>query len=173
MDHKKETVAQWFEQYGNDIYHFLIYRTNINVAEDLLQDVFIKALKGIKNFKKQAHPKTWLLSIARNVAIDDIRKKQTKKHKETISLDQSPQVPDKDTPASIFHFNDEMEEIYQSILHLKGNYKDVIILRSIQELSVIETARILEWSESKVTSTHYRARLELLKQLRRLENDVK
>lgn len=170
---KKETIADWFEQYSNDIYHFLIYRTNVNVAEDLLQEVFIKALKGLHYFKGKSQPKTWLLSIARNIAIDEIRKKQTKKYKRTVPLESTHFLHTEETPESVLQFSESQNEIYQCLQQLSENYRDVIILRSIQDLSVDETGRILKWSEKKVTSTHYRARMALLKKLRRFEEDAK
>lgn len=170
---KRKTITNWFEQYGNDIYLFLTYRTNMNDAEDLLQEVFIKALKNVKYFQGKSHPKTWLLSIARNVAIDSIRKKQAKKSKKVIPIDKDDVIYTEQTPATILEANEQEQEIYQCIQQLKENYRDVIVLRGIQALSVTDTARILNWSESKVTSTHYRARLALIKKLRRSESNAK
>jgi|SRR5690625_1323855 len=173
MASKKETVAQWFDHFGNDIYHFLIYRTNVNIAEDLLQEVFIKALKGFKYFKGKSHPKTWLFSIARNVAIDELRKKRAKNSEKVLPFEKNDSVYTEETPESMLHFNEETKVIYNNIQQLRENYRDVIILRSIQDLSVTETARVLKWSESKVTSTHYRARIALIEKIRRFEEDAK
>jgi RNA polymerase sigma-70 factor (ECF subfamily) len=69
-------IEKWFLEYGSDVNHFLVYYLGQNNVEDLVQDVFIKALKGLPNFEGRAGPKTWLFAIARNVAIDFERKKK-------------------------------------------------------------------------------------------------
>ncbi|MBC5636852.1 sigma-70 family RNA polymerase sigma factor [Ornithinibacillus sp. BX22] len=166
MSHN-EIISNWFEQYGNDIYHFLLYRIGPRDAEDLLQEVFIKALKGFTSFKENATPKTWLFSIARNLAIDETRKKKAKKYATTVPLDQANEPKTVNSPEAILDLNEDTKAIYECIQLLKPNYQDVIILRGIKELSVQETANILKWSESKVKSTHHRAKIALHEELRR------
>lgn len=166
VSHNK-VIADWFERFGNDIYHFLIYRVGPTDAEDLLQEVFIKALKGFNSFKENASPKTWLFSIARNLAIDESRKKKTKKWAETVPLDVMNEPKTNSSPETILDFNEDTKAIYECIHQLRPTYQDVIILRGIKELSVEETANILKWSESKVKSTHHRAKLALQEELRR------
>lgn len=162
-----ETISDWFERYGNDIYHFLIYRVGPSDAEDLLQEVFIKALKGFNSFKANATPKTWLFSIARNLAIDESRKKKTKKWASTVPLEAANEPSTDISPETIMDLNEDTKALYECIHQLKSNYQDVLILRGIKELSVQETAKILKWTESKVKSTHHRAKLALLEELRR------
>src|SRR5690625_3101714 len=166
MNSHKEIISDWFVKYGNDIYHYLIYRSGASEAEDLLQEVFIKALKGSKTFRNRSSPKTWLFSIARNVAVDASRKQTAKKWLNIISLEKTRELKTEVTPETILQLNEERRVIYQAIQRLRPNYQDVIILRNIQELSVTETAKILKWSKHKVSSTHYRARLALINDLR-------
>ncbi|WP_047983068.1 RNA polymerase sigma factor [Ornithinibacillus californiensis] len=166
MSHN-EIISDWFERYGNDIYHFLIYRIGPSDAEDLLQEVFIKALKGFNGFKETSTPKTWLFSIARNLAIDESRKKKSKKYADTVPLDPANEPKTDTSPETILDLNENTKAIYECIQQLKPNYQDVIILRGIKELSVQETANILKWSESKVKSTHHRAKTALQEELRR------
>lgn len=148
-----ETISDWFESYGNDIYHFLIYRVGPYEAEDLLQEVFIKALKGFDSYKENATPKTWLFSIARNLAIDESRKKKAKKWAPTVPLDGVNEPSTDLSPETIMDLNEDTKAIYRCIHQLKSSYQDVIILRGIKELSVQETAEILRWSESKVDTS--------------------
>ncbi|MUK89433.1 sigma-70 family RNA polymerase sigma factor [Ornithinibacillus sp. L9] len=166
MSHN-DIISDWFEEYGNDIYHFLIYRIGPSDAEDLLQEVFIKALKGYKSFKQNSSPKTWLLSIARNVAIDESRKRKSRKWGNTIPLEKANEPKTDISPETIMDLNEETKIIYQCIQRLKANYQDVLILRGIKELSVRESAKILKWSENKVKTTHYRAKIALNEELRR------
>ncbi|SHG55099.1 RNA polymerase sigma factor [Ornithinibacillus halophilus] len=166
-----ETVSEWFELYGDDVFHFLIYRIGPSDAEDLLQEVFIKALKGFSRYKGNASPKTWLFSIARNVAIDESRKRKSNKWMDTVPYDDMNEPSTDLTPEVILSANEETKCIVDCIQSLKPNYQDVIILRGIKELSVKETAAILKWSENKVKITHHRARIALNDQLRRCKDD--
>ncbi|MEQ6375974.1 RNA polymerase sigma factor [Bacillaceae bacterium S4-13-56] len=170
MDHK-EIISEWFDLYGDDIFHFLLYRVGSSDAEDLVQEVFIRALKSYKHFENLSSPKTWLYSIARNVAIDEWRKRGSRKWKKLIPLDKSPEVVSYETPEFILDGNEETHRIFSAIRQLKPSYQEVTILRGVKELSIKETADILNWSESKVRSTQHRARQVLLEILRRDEDD--
>ncbi|GAA0432859.1 RNA polymerase sigma factor SigX [Lentibacillus halophilus] len=163
---ERQTVAVWFDEYGNDIYHFLIYRVGPHEAEDLLQEVFIKALKRFHSYQKKSGPKTWLFSVARNVAIDEIRRQKARKWKDHIPLEKTKEPETNQSPQSIFAEKEEYRIIYQAIRTLKANYQDVLILRGIKELSINETADILKWSENKVRLTQHRARIALNNTLR-------
>ncbi|MGM8214586.1 RNA polymerase sigma factor [Bacillaceae bacterium W0354] len=155
--HRKKLISDWFNQYSHDIYNFLIYYTGQTDMEDLVQEVFIKALKGIDKFDGRASPKTWLFSIARNVAIDEMRKLKRKKINETVELTNDMLIIDQTTPFEILQENEAKKELYKLILSLKQNYRDVLILRGIKELTTKETAIILSWSEDKVKKTYSRA----------------
>ena len=63
----------------------------------------------------------------------------------------------------ILQINENNRLLYQAIQSLKANYRDVIILRGIKELSVSETASILNWNENKVRTTYHRALKSLQK----------
>ncbi len=59
-------ISQWFYDYNHDIYHFLLYYVGSGDIEDLVQEVFIRAIRGLDSYRGASNPKTWLLSIARN-----------------------------------------------------------------------------------------------------------
>jgi RNA polymerase sigma factor (sigma-70 family) len=149
-------ISEWFYQYNKDIYHFLIYYTDSSDIEDLVQEVFYRAIKGIETFQEYSSPKTWLFGIARNVGIDEIRKKKRIKVRKTIMEKEFEQRKEK-SPESILQFNEQNKILYQAIHSLKRNYRDVIILKGIKEFSVSETAQVLNWNENKVRITYHRA----------------
>ncbi|MFA9560134.1 RNA polymerase sigma factor [Evansella sp. AB-rgal1] len=163
----KERISEWFHQYSDDVYHFLIYRVGFHEAEDLLQEVYIRAWKNIDLFEWQSNPKTWLLSIARHLAVDEYRIKKKSIWKKMISFESKHETKSVVSPESIFEWNEEKANIYLGIQSLKENYRDVLILRGIQELSVRDTAEALQWSENKVRLTYFRAKDALRKNLER------
>ncbi|WP_430787096.1 RNA polymerase sigma factor [Virgibacillus flavescens] len=103
-DNKK--IALWFKQYHDDILNFLVYYTGKVDVDDLVQEVFIKAVRNVNTFKGNSEPKTWLISIARNVAIDEMRKRK----RESVKRDQAVQYKKvehspKNSPEELFGLN--------------------------------------------------------------------
>ncbi|MCC3356044.1 RNA polymerase sigma factor [Bacillus sp. REN16] len=157
----KEIISDWFHQYSDDIYNFLLYRLGKADVEDLVQEVFIRAMKGLHTFKGNSNPRTWLYSIARNIAIDETRRRNRNKWRTMLSLDSSHEPRTDRTPEQLLHLSEENRALYKAIQSLKSSYRDVIVLRGIKGLSVQETAEILQWSENKTRSTYHRAKIAL------------
>lgn len=134
---------------------------NQHVAEDIVQEVYIKVLKSYHNFRGESSEKTWLFSIARHTTMDYFRKQQRQKSKLATFFNKEQDltlIKDKDPlPDEVAQLNDELIRIYQLLDHCTLDQKNVLILRYIQSLSIHETAQILEWSESKVKTTQHRA----------------
>lgn len=162
-----DKISEWFYQYNKDIYHFLFYYVGSGDIDDLVQEVFIRSIKGFNTFQSKSSVKTWLFSIARNVGIDEIRKRKRTRMINVFSFRGNEFKAEK-TPEVMFTLNENNRNLYQVIQSLKSNYRDVIILRAIKELSVSETADILNWSENKVRITYHRA----LKALREKKEDI-
>ncbi|WP_462410578.1 RNA polymerase sigma factor [Neobacillus sp. Marseille-QA0830] len=156
-------ISEWFYLYNKDIYHYLVYYIGSSDVEDLVQEVFIRAIKGFDTYQAKSSPKTWLYSIARHVGIDEIRKRKRYGIKQINGFLEEP--TDKETPEQIIQQHEENRLLYQTIQSLKENYRDVIILRGIKELSVPETASILNWNENKVRITYHRALKTLQKRI--------
>jgi RNA polymerase sigma-70 factor, ECF subfamily len=149
-------ISEWFYQYSNDIYQFLIYYLGSSDVEDLVQEVFIRAIKNMDSFEGKSSPKTWLISIARHVGIDEIRRKHRVKLKNFLFM-QSEQLREPYTPEQFLDSNETNKDLYTAIQQLKKSYRDVIILRGIKEFSIEETAEIINWKEEKVRLTFHRA----------------
>lgn len=172
MTNVRETISEWFYLYSNDVYNFLVYYTCTTDVEDLVQEVFIKAGRGLHSYKNQSSPKTWLFTIARNTAIDEARKKETKISKNSTTFDE--RFWEQQTSANPEHIllkNEEQKELYLSISKLKKKFREVMILRGIQGLSVRETAQILNCKETEVRTNYHRAIKALRQQIS--EEDLK
>ncbi|WP_175989486.1 RNA polymerase sigma factor [Bacillus sp. Marseille-Q1617] len=149
-------ISDWYYQYNKDIYHFLIYYTGSADSEDLVQEVFYRAIKGIDRFQENSSPKTWLFGIARNVGLDEIRKKKRSKIRRILEGREFEDHKEK-SPECILQFNEQNKILYEAIHSLKRSYRDVIILRGIKEFTVTETANVLNWNENQVRITYHRA----------------
>ncbi|MFS0863755.1 RNA polymerase sigma factor [Fredinandcohnia sp. 179-A 10B2 NHS] len=165
MNHTNQ-MEEWFYQYGDDVYNFLVYLTGTKDVEDIVQEVFLKALRSISSFEARANPKTWLLTIARNLVIDKSRRKKLFTFFPIDIAQSKLAATDYGDPEKTLLSDETQSEIYYAILSLKQSYKDVLILRLIVELTVDETASVLNWSNSKVTLTYHRAIKALQKKIK-------
>ncbi len=154
-----------YEKYHHDVFSFLFYMVkNRELAEDLVQEVYIRVLKSYDSFEGKSSEKTWLFSIARHVAIDSFRKQKGWKQRIMDSFDWNRQeVKDfAPLPEEIALQNEQVQMMYRCLDRCTSDQRMVLILRYIQSLSIAEAAHSLGWTESKVKTTQHRA-LKVLK----------
>lgn len=155
-----------YTKYHHDVFQFLYYMVkNREQAEDLVQEVYIRVLKSYQRFEGKSSEKTWLFSIARNVAIDYFRKQKGWKQRIMEKFDWSiAQVKDEHPiPEEIALQREELRLMYRCLDQCTLDQKMVLILRYIQDLSILETAAALNWTESKVKTTQHRGLKSLKK----------
>lgn len=160
-----------YEQYHQDVFNFLIYLTgDRHASEDLMHEVYVRVLKAYAGFEGKSSEKTWLFSIAKNVAIDHFRKKNVrqKHHFDKFDWEQSELPSIGNTPEEIASLNEEMRQLLRVLDTCTGDQKMVIVLRYFQDLSIAETADTLGWTEGKVKTTQHRAIKTLQKKLNAL-----
>jgi RNA polymerase sigma-70 factor, ECF subfamily len=159
-----------YEKYHHDVFQFLFYMVkNKEHAEDLVQEVYIRVLNAYDRFEGRSSEKTWLLSIARNVAIDFFRKQKGWKQRILDKFDwSSKQVKDEYLmPEEIAIQREEIKWVYHCLDSCSFDQRAVIILRFIHELSITETAAALGWTEGKVKTTQHRSLKVLKRQMER------
>jgi RNA polymerase sigma-70 factor, ECF subfamily len=151
-----------YNEYANDVNRFLLplLRNQADV-DDIRQETFIKAFRYWHTFKQSSSAKTWILSIARNLAVDLLRKKQRRQKLAAFLPIYEPEQPPLDDQMWL---DERGRLLHHAIQSLPVSYRLVVILRGIQEFSSAETAQVLECSDNKVNVTYHRA----LKKLRKL-----
>ena len=88
-EHKLEP-GRWVEQYGDYLYSYAMSRVNDSaMAEDLVQETFLAALKGRESFRGGSTERTWLISILKRKIIDGYRKKYSSRESSPGTLDQT------------------------------------------------------------------------------------
>lgn len=158
-----QKLNEWYFKYSDDIYRYVLMMTvDQELAKDVTHDTFIKAYKNMESFRGEVSEKNWLYRIAHNTTIDEIRKRKPFRFivNNYNSLSTNNYLPEKVT-----QLGESEEQLYRSIQKLKRSYREVIILRKIEELSIQETAEVLNWSEAKVKTTLFRALEALKKQM--------
>lgn len=156
-----------YEKYHQELYQFIFYMVKKReIAEDIVQDVYIRVMKSYERFQGKSSEKTWLYAIARNTTIDYFRKQKTWKDRIFFNFnwDQQPVIDPLPEPSEVAVMQDEIKHLYQCLDRCTLDQKTVLILRYIQGFSIAEAAEILSWSESKVKTTQHRA-LKAVKKL--------
>jgi RNA polymerase sigma-70 factor (ECF subfamily) len=141
-------------------------------AEDAAQEAFLKAFRNLAKFRGESKFSTWLISITLNEARSRLRSKKVMK---TESLDEPPENQGPVTPALLRDWREipsealERHEIrdmlQQAITDLPLIYREVFLLRDVEELSVNQSAETLGISIASVKVRLHRARIMLQKKL--------
>lgn len=141
---------------------------NYEDACEIVQDAFISAYKGIKNFEGKAKFSTWLYTIVVNLSKNRLKQLKTKEYYEESSID-DPDVTDKSQICSDpvsgelsiierLERKDVQQKIQGCINSLDSEFKEVIILRDIHNFSYDEISDTLKIPEGTVKSRLFRAR---------------
>ena len=161
-----------------DAYSSKIYRLAVKMlpqqqdAEDILQETFLKAYRGIKAFDGRSKISTWLFRIATNEALMVLRRK----HPDFLSLDEPLDTEDGEQepiqivdwcclPEREFLSDESKEKLDAAVQRLPESLRVVFLLRDINDLSTQETADVLGLSETAVKTRLSRARLRLREDL--------
>ncbi|HEY4359304.1 MAG TPA: sigma-70 family RNA polymerase sigma factor [Acidobacteriaceae bacterium] len=141
-------------------------------AEDVAQEAFIKAFRKLADFRGQARFSTWLISITLNEARGRLRRQATAR---TESLDRSPEEGSTISPAMLRDWREipsdavERGEIREMLQMAIGNlaplYREVFLLRDVEDFSIEETAVALAITTSNVKVRLHRARMMMQKEL--------
>ena len=163
-----QIVHQHWRKVFNIAYRFV---GRHDEAEDLTQDIFLKIFKALKTFDRRANFQTWLISISRNLCIDHYR--SVRKERETMARDidasgLTPVAPGRG-PHGQLELSALRDQIRTALAALPATLREAVVLRDLQEFSYQEIADRLHLPEGTVKSRINRGRLELAKQLTRLE----
>ena len=140
-------------------------------AEDLTQDIFLKIFRALHTFDRRANFQTWLVSISRNLCIDHYR--SVRKERETMARDVDASslapVSRERSPYGHVEQRDLKDTIRTALAELPPTLRQAVILRDLQEFSYQEIADRLSLPEGTVKSRINRGRIELARQIRRLQ----
>ena len=157
-EHALELLIQ---RYANHIYNFVRqYIRDGREAEDVAQESFMKAWKHLKKFDPEKKFKVWLFQIARNTAIDHLRKKKEIPFSDRESEDgefANTLVDEGPTMDELAHRKDVQMQIKKLLGQLPAQYAAVLILYYQDGLNFREIAEIDGTSVNTVKSRHKRA----------------
>jgi RNA polymerase sigma-70 factor, ECF subfamily len=137
-------------------------------AEDIVQKSFIKALKGIKNFKGQSAFRTWIYTICHHTFLDSLRTSKEIAEESILRLNEdrkSIDSSDRDSPLSVLEIKDESKAIMRKIEaakeKLSRNQQKIFDLVFLEEKSYNEVSKILDCPIGTVMSRVYFTRKKM------------
>jgi len=164
----REAFGALYERYVFKVFRHVYYLTSdVHAAEDLTSQTFLKALEAIHRYEMRGVPfLAWLLRIAYNITVN---------HKKLRSNGNAP-LPDavevqgtRYSPEASCEVKADGERVWEGVRTLRGDQRQVIVMRFVDGLSYSDIAQVLGKSVGAVRVIQYRA-LSALR--RRLEDDL-
>jgi len=171
----QELLDQLIEQYQHRLLRYLLFLTGRrDIAEDLFQETWMRVLVRGAQYNGKARFDTWLFTIARNLVIDLSRKRTM------ASLDEMSESDEDDRPFEVattgpspleqFTEQENSAEVGEVLLTLDASYREVLVLRFYEEMSLEEIAGVTRAPLSTVKSRLYRGLASLKPHLERLRS---
>lgn len=133
---------------------------NTEDAQDITQEVFVKAFKALKGFRNEALLKTWLYRITINTCIDQLRKMKTKD-----MYEEPGNFADFNHPGVLYENREKAAILFKAISRLPEKQKAAFILQKTEGCAVSEVAEIMNISVQATESLLARAKENLRKNL--------
>jgi RNA polymerase sigma-70 factor (ECF subfamily) len=168
-----ELLDTLIELYQHRLLRYLLFLTGKReVAEDLFQETWMRVLLRGAQYNGKARFDTWLFTIARNLVIDLSRKRVM------ASLDEMSEGKEDDRPFEVamsgpspleqFQSREDCAEVGEVLLKLEPSYREVLVLRFYEELSLEEIATVTRAPLSTVKSRLYRGLAALKPEMEQL-----
>lgn len=151
-----------YDKYARQIYLFLLKLSgNETIAEDILQDTFLKAIENADSFEGRSEITTWLCRIAKNEYLNYVKRRDNKndtiEDKEIRSeSDITLRLEDKESSTAV----------HKALHALAEPYREVFTLRVMGELSFRQIGDIFEKNENWARVTFFRAKAKLVDKLK-------
>ena len=163
QERDQQAFAQLYEEHFDKIYRYVALRIGNKIeAEDITQQVFLKALQSISSFRWRGIPfSAWLFRIAHNQVVDYLRKRTKQAtvpvDESTVSLISNPQL--------LVEQRLDIEQLLSATKRLTPAQREVISLRFAGELPVAQVAKIMGKSQGAVKALQHSAIVALRKAL--------
>jgi RNA polymerase sigma-70 factor, ECF subfamily len=153
-----------FEEEIEEIYPRLNRAMTVYLAgsevdpEDILQETFLKAFRNLDKFKGGSGLYTWIYSIARNLCIDEFRKRKHQQNRSHVPVEDFELASDMYTSEPV---NEEVLLLRKAISELPENLREILVMQAIDEMSYADISRITGINEQTLKNRTFRARKQL------------
>jgi RNA polymerase sigma-70 factor, ECF subfamily len=171
-DGDNTAMAELYDRYFDRVYSLVFNQVDRNkeIAEDIVQETFLAALKSAKSFKGRSSAYTWLCSIAYHKVADHYRR-QSRERKRMVSGIDVDTVDDEENPGrqpqpdSLIESAETRQVVNEALSRLPWDYRQVLILKYVEEMSVQEISQVMDRSPKSIEGLLTRSRKALQTQL--------
>jgi RNA polymerase sigma-70 factor (ECF subfamily) len=163
----QEAFRLIFERYSRPVISFIYDQVNDReLADELTQETFVRAYRGLKSLRKETKLSTWLFGIARNVARESLRARaRAKSHVDLADKSVTDLSDHKPVPVDGLLSKELNELIRRSLAALDEDKRLVFTLKVLHQCSYEEIAEITGFSIAKLKTDLHRARAEMRRRI--------
>ena len=156
-----DSFDQIYQCYFESVYRYALSLSgNPQIAEEITQETFFKAMHSLVQFQGKSSLKSWLCTIAKNLWLSEQRKKKTQPIDDTLPFP-DPSV----APEEAIVRQDESMRIHRLLHHLDEPYREVFTLRTLGQLSYRDIGDLFGKSENWACVVYHRARAKIKEKL--------
>jgi len=158
-------IEEFYTSYRKKLYYLILEQVDRNqaVTEDLVQEVFLAALSSLDKFRGESRLYTWLRSIAFH-KINDFYRRQAREPRleeplpgtDAVKLD--PAADNEPAIFSAMESEETRQEVQQALVDLPEDYQEVLVLKYLEDLPVVEISQVMGRSQKSVEGLLSRAR---------------
>jgi RNA polymerase sigma-70 factor, ECF subfamily len=154
-----QAFADLYDRYVDQTFAYVYRRVgHRQLAEDLVGDVFLRAYRRLSTFEWQGVDLgAWIMTIARNRVHDHFKSARFRLERTTEEVRDDPTPSGPDDPERVAVARDMTRALGQALERLKDEHREVVELRFVHDLSVAETAAIMNRSVGATKALQYRA----------------
>jgi RNA polymerase sigma-70 factor, ECF subfamily len=155
--------------FANSVFRYIVTRLgNRELAEEITSDVFVRLIEKIDLYQiapanNVANFSAWLYRVAYNIMVDALRAGKRARQTTLDNMEESLVT----SPLDLIEEEMEIDELLQELRNLSDQQHNVIVLRFIEQMSIAETAQIMQKSEGAVKALQFRALESLRRQIDR------
>jgi RNA polymerase sigma-70 factor, ECF subfamily len=163
----EEAFRLIFDRYSRPVLSFIFDMVGDRaLAEDLAQETFVRAYRGLSGLREETKLSTWLFAIAKNCAREQLRSRR--RNEGNVELDAEPAFELRDhgrTPSGVLLDKELSGVIQRALQKLDEDKRTVFTLKVLQQRSYEEIAEITGFSVGKLKTDLHRARAEMRKRI--------
>ncbi len=165
---KNNDFDEIYRLYAGDVYHFALgLCRSPELAEDIVQDTMLNAVKSIDRFDGRCSLKTYLCTIARNLYLNHVKKAESR----NLPLDDVPEIPDGDSPEQKTLDKLQARQIHRALHQLDEPYKEVFSLHVFAELKFRDIGELFDKSDNWARVIFFRAKEKIISIIEKEDND--
>jgi RNA polymerase sigma factor (sigma-70 family) len=177
---EEHALAELVGRYQNDVFRFCLhYLKNIEIAKEIAQETFLRVFTARDRFDVTRKFKPWLLCIARNLCLNELKRKKTV-HMETLEQyatsareDTGEMLPSgADAPSELMMADERRAALMRAVESLPADAREIVVLRYFERMQARDIAELVNSTEGAIRTRLHRILRQLRDECAHLKDEV-